>query len=160
MVQSERATWLELSGIPLNCWNQCTFKRVAELWGTFEALGENAFHSKDCEKMTILITTRQAIKIDEVVEVEVGNLLYEVKVVEIGFSDNSLELQAAGVKVSGSEVEESSSEPSDADVRRKKLISQDNSINGDEGFFDVAAREINHLMLLCIEKKNVKKTNY
>ncbi|KAK9034611.1 hypothetical protein V6N11_050768 [Hibiscus sabdariffa] len=77
-----------------------------------------------------------------------------------GFSDNSLELQAAGVKVSGSEVEESSSEPSDADVRRKKLISQDNSINGDEGFFDVAAREINHLMLLCIEKKNVKKTNY
>ncbi|KAK8658919.1 hypothetical protein V6N13_029138 [Hibiscus sabdariffa] len=119
MVQLKSATWLELSEIPLHCWNQCTFKRVAELWGMFEALGETVFHSKDCEKMTILITTRQAMKIDEVVDVEVGDMLYEVKVVEIGFSDNSLELQAVGVKVSGSEVEESSSEPSDADVRRK-----------------------------------------
>ncbi|KAK8706362.1 hypothetical protein V6N13_049931 [Hibiscus sabdariffa] len=44
--QVERATWLEVSGVPPHCWNQITFKRVAELWGSFEALGENALRSK------------------------------------------------------------------------------------------------------------------
>ncbi|KAK8681352.1 hypothetical protein V6N13_053756 [Hibiscus sabdariffa] len=36
-----RATWLELTGVPLHCWNHVTIRRIAELWGHFEAFGEN-----------------------------------------------------------------------------------------------------------------------
>ncbi|KAK8628431.1 hypothetical protein V6N13_064138 [Hibiscus sabdariffa] len=100
LIQMERATWLELSGMPLHCWNQCTFKRVATLWGSFEALGENAFRSKNCEKVTILITTNQVERIDEVVEIEVGNLIFKVRILELGFSDESPELQPTRVKSS------------------------------------------------------------
>ncbi|KAL4271467.1 hypothetical protein GQ457_13G005560 [Hibiscus cannabinus] len=84
-----RATWLEVSGIPLHCWNGTTLKRVAELWGSFEAFGENLQHNLDCEKVTILISTNQFKHIDEVVELEVGSLKYEIKVVEHGFKDST-----------------------------------------------------------------------
>ncbi|KAK8658071.1 hypothetical protein V6N13_036283 [Hibiscus sabdariffa] len=88
-LKPSRATWLEVSGIPLHCWNSTTLKRVAELWGSFEAFGENLQHRHDCEKVTILISTKQVKWIDEVVELEVGNLLYEIRVLEQGFRDST-----------------------------------------------------------------------
>ncbi|KAK8647664.1 hypothetical protein V6N13_121393 [Hibiscus sabdariffa] len=80
-----RATWLEITGVPLSCWNQITFARVAELWGSFEALGENGNHFFDCESVLVLITTTVKKKICEVVEVEVGDLIYTVRVEEKGY---------------------------------------------------------------------------
>ncbi|KAK8696475.1 hypothetical protein V6N13_001609 [Hibiscus sabdariffa] len=47
----ERATWVELHGFPLQCWNHETIKMVAEQWGEFEALGENANMKFDCESL-------------------------------------------------------------------------------------------------------------
>ncbi|KAK8557124.1 hypothetical protein V6N13_035228 [Hibiscus sabdariffa] len=88
----ERATWLEVSGVPLHCWNSTTLKRLANLWGNFEALGENADHVLDCEKVSILITTNHAKRIEEVVEIELGNMVYEIGVFELGFSDSSKEI--------------------------------------------------------------------
>ncbi|KAK8675058.1 hypothetical protein V6N13_033131 [Hibiscus sabdariffa] len=98
--RSERATWLEISGVPLHCWNHTTLKRVAELWGTFEAFGENASHLLDCEKVTILVITNRDKKIEEVIEIEVDNMIYNVHVMEIGFSDNSAFFQSSKVKQS------------------------------------------------------------
>ncbi|KAE8680257.1 hypothetical protein F3Y22_tig00111392pilonHSYRG00536 [Hibiscus syriacus] len=72
----ERATWIKVSGVPLQCWNHITLKRVAELWGNFESLGENADHSIDYENVTILITTNQDKRIDEIVEIEIGNNIH------------------------------------------------------------------------------------
>ncbi|KAK8681832.1 hypothetical protein V6N13_054233 [Hibiscus sabdariffa] len=92
LVQRERATWLELSGIPIHCWNDTTLKRLADLWGNFEAVGENAAHTRDCEKVTILITTEISNRIEEVVEICVGDMLHPVRVIELGFNDNSVEL--------------------------------------------------------------------
>ncbi|KAK8635012.1 hypothetical protein V6N13_022890 [Hibiscus sabdariffa] len=89
--QPERATWLEVSGCPLHCWNHTTLKRVAELWGTFEAVGENINHRKDCEKVSVLISTSQAKRIEEVIEIEIGSMIVEVGVKELGFSDISTE---------------------------------------------------------------------
>ncbi|KAK8615660.1 hypothetical protein V6N13_017243 [Hibiscus sabdariffa] len=89
VVQVERATWLEISGLPLYCWNHITIKRIAELWGTFEASGENINHTKDCEKVTVLISTDYERRIEELVQVEVGEIIYRVRVLEIGFSDDS-----------------------------------------------------------------------
>ncbi|KAK8684059.1 hypothetical protein V6N13_040096 [Hibiscus sabdariffa] len=87
--EMKRATWLELIGVPIHCWNDTTFKRLIQNWGEFEAFGENLDCSLDCEKMKILITTQQVQKICEVVELEVGSMIYEVRVSEIGFLDPS-----------------------------------------------------------------------
>ncbi|KAL4378544.1 hypothetical protein GQ457_02G017040 [Hibiscus cannabinus] len=89
VTQVERATWLEISGLPLHCWNHLTIKRIAELWGTFEASGENANHTKDCEKVSVLISTDYERRIEELVKVEVGEIIHRVRVLEIGFSDDS-----------------------------------------------------------------------
>ncbi|KAK8549687.1 hypothetical protein V6N13_073467 [Hibiscus sabdariffa] len=83
----QRATWLEFSGLPLHCWNAVTLKRLAELWGTLDALGVNSNHTRDCEKVTVLISTNQVQKIEEVVDVEIGDRLFEVGVVELDFTD-------------------------------------------------------------------------
>ncbi|KAK8671529.1 hypothetical protein V6N13_038123 [Hibiscus sabdariffa] len=85
-IQVERATWLEITGLPLHCWNHVTIKKMAELWGT---LGENANHIKDSEKVTVLITTQNVKKIEELVEIEVGNVIHLVRVNETSFFDNS-----------------------------------------------------------------------
>ncbi|KAK8625518.1 hypothetical protein V6N13_090387 [Hibiscus sabdariffa] len=84
-----RATWLELFGLPLHCWNHETIKRLAELWGSFEALGENANKVIDCESVSVLITTSHVRRIEENVEIEVGDDIYVVRVREIGFKDDS-----------------------------------------------------------------------
>ncbi|KAK8598140.1 hypothetical protein V6N13_095530 [Hibiscus sabdariffa] len=83
--QVESATWLEpeVIGVPLHCWNHCTFRRVAELWENVEAFGENVNHTKDCEKATILISTKH----DQLVELEVDNVIHNIRVLKMGFSD-------------------------------------------------------------------------
>ncbi|KAK8569711.1 hypothetical protein V6N13_046757 [Hibiscus sabdariffa] len=94
----ERATWLEFRGIPLHCWNSTTLKNLAGLWGKFEALGCNADHKRDCEKVTILISTKHIGKIEEVLELEVGDRVVEISVVEIGFSETSTAVGDRNVK--------------------------------------------------------------
>ncbi|KAL4310802.1 hypothetical protein GQ457_01G033160 [Hibiscus cannabinus] len=113
-LKPSRATWLEVSGIPLHCWNSTTLKSVAELWGSFEAFGENLQHRLDCEKVTILISTKQVKRIDEVVELEVGNFLYEIRVVEQGFRDSTSDLLLAKKPSHTQEVNVNSEDSSEA----------------------------------------------
>ncbi|KAK8644214.1 hypothetical protein V6N13_123526 [Hibiscus sabdariffa] len=75
-----RVTWLEVGGVPLHCWNNVTFNRIVELWGKVEALGENVFKLYDCEKFTLLISTSQMTRIEEVIDFEVGNMIHEIRV--------------------------------------------------------------------------------
>ncbi|KAK8703997.1 hypothetical protein V6N13_047633 [Hibiscus sabdariffa] len=79
----DRTTWVEVVGIPLHCWNFQTFKRIAECWGSLVALGENLNQIQGCEKMVLLISTSQLKKIEEVMEIEVGNEVYLVCVFEV-----------------------------------------------------------------------------
>ncbi|KAK8674581.1 hypothetical protein V6N13_032690 [Hibiscus sabdariffa] len=65
---SERVTWVEIFGLPLHCWNQQSFKNIAEAWGSLEAVGENSLQGQSCEKVVILISTEQGETIDELVE--------------------------------------------------------------------------------------------
>ncbi|KAK8609253.1 hypothetical protein V6N13_025559 [Hibiscus sabdariffa] len=111
----ERATWIELFGLQLHSWNHETIRKVAELWGIFEALGENANLTKDCEMVSALISTSYERKIEEIVEIEVGNVIHSVRVVEVGFKDeflNKVSVQknemSTSVDCSNSSVESSS----------------------------------------------------
>ncbi|KAL4331975.1 hypothetical protein GQ457_07G001680 [Hibiscus cannabinus] len=78
--QIDRTIWLEVSGIPLHCLNNVTLRRLAELWGSFEVVGENFNMKKDCEKVTILISIGYVKEIEELVEIEVGDIRYVVRV--------------------------------------------------------------------------------
>ncbi|KAL4387533.1 hypothetical protein GQ457_09G008630 [Hibiscus cannabinus] len=92
VIQRDRTIWIKVTGLPLHCWNLVTLKKVAALWGSFEALGENANQCMDCEKVTVLITTKQMEKISEVIEIEVDSFVYKMMVMEIGFSDTPKKL--------------------------------------------------------------------
>ncbi|KAK8633331.1 hypothetical protein V6N13_014177 [Hibiscus sabdariffa] len=89
MSYSGRATWLEIRGLPLHCWNNVSLKKIVALWGSFEALGENDNHSLDCEKATVLISTNQMKWIEEVIEVEIGDKVFQIGIKEIGFNDGT-----------------------------------------------------------------------
>ncbi|KAL4291111.1 hypothetical protein GQ457_14G021180 [Hibiscus cannabinus] len=72
-------------------WNGVTVRRIAELWGNLESMGENINRVLDCEKVTMLLTTEQHSRIEESIEVESGNIIHEVHVREWGFIDTSVD---------------------------------------------------------------------
>ncbi|KAK8622494.1 hypothetical protein V6N13_117406 [Hibiscus sabdariffa] len=90
-IRPRRATWIEVLGLPLYCWNEVTLKRLVDSWGVVEAFGENVNRRLDCEKVTVLISTDHAKRIDETIVIEIGNLTHEVSVVELGFEDTTVD---------------------------------------------------------------------
>ncbi|KAK8549932.1 hypothetical protein V6N13_055492 [Hibiscus sabdariffa] len=66
-----RATWIEVAGLPLHCWNE----------------------------VSMLISTDFAGRIEESVEIEVGNVVHEVSIVEMGFKDTSIDKVSWGNKL-------------------------------------------------------------
>ncbi|KAK8669771.1 hypothetical protein V6N13_104540 [Hibiscus sabdariffa] len=117
-------------------WNGTTLKKIAGLWETFEAMGVNANHSRDCEKVTVLISTKQVKKIDEVIEMEVGDKIFEVGVVELGFSDDSdttVGKKGTEVNVICEEVQESESiSDSKSEQENKEVVGDDRSCSSTE----------------------------
>ncbi|KAK8692701.1 hypothetical protein V6N13_070308 [Hibiscus sabdariffa] len=158
---SERATWLEVTGLPLYCWNAITLKKIAGLWGNFEALGVNANHSRDCEKARVRISTSQLSKIEEVIKLDVGDKIFNVGVVEIGFSDQSdslldkkwMDANDKGVDIYESEsVSDSKSEQGD-----KVAVEEDRSRSWTEvEAFNVMCAEKDHNNCLNREKENFR----
>ncbi|KAL4362373.1 hypothetical protein GQ457_04G026450 [Hibiscus cannabinus] len=67
MKRPHRETWIEVTRLPLHCWNEVTLKMVAE------------------------ITTSQAKRIEDLIDVEIGNEIHEINVLELGFKDNSVD---------------------------------------------------------------------
>ncbi|KAK8488156.1 hypothetical protein V6N11_073203 [Hibiscus sabdariffa] len=54
-------------------------------------MGENVNRVLDCEKVTMLLTIEQQSRIEESIEVEIGNIIHEVHVRELGFVDTSVD---------------------------------------------------------------------
>ncbi|KAK8576180.1 hypothetical protein V6N13_090657 [Hibiscus sabdariffa] len=86
-----RETWIEVRGLPLHAWNGTTLKRIAELWGEFEACGENVNRRIDSEKTTFFITTNHPEKIDEKIIVDVGSESHVIHILELGFKDATID---------------------------------------------------------------------
>ncbi|KAK8661994.1 hypothetical protein V6N13_091582 [Hibiscus sabdariffa] len=77
----------------LACW-----KSKIELVGTLLSLGENATGFGDCEKVNLLISTKQFEKIGETIELEVGRDIFMVCVEELGLYDQGIRYQNQGAK--------------------------------------------------------------
>ncbi|KAK8681820.1 hypothetical protein V6N13_054221 [Hibiscus sabdariffa] len=80
----ERVTWVEVSGLPLHCWNLS----IAEAWGSLVSLGENALQGQSCEKFSLLITTDQWNTIDEIVEFSAAQEIFHIRVTELNLLNN------------------------------------------------------------------------
>ncbi|KAK8630039.1 hypothetical protein V6N13_078850 [Hibiscus sabdariffa] len=89
----KRVTWIQVSGIPLHCWNDTIFNRIAIVWGSLLALGENANQSIDCDKITMLISTRLRENLTKVIELEVGRESFLINIVELGFQITSSKIE-------------------------------------------------------------------
>ncbi|KAK8654322.1 hypothetical protein V6N13_128293 [Hibiscus sabdariffa] len=85
----ERITWIQVEGIPLHCWDEITFNRIAETCGTLVALGENANQSLDGDKITLLVSTIERNNLDGVLELEAGRECFLIRVKELGFNIHS-----------------------------------------------------------------------
>ncbi|MBA0843292.1 hypothetical protein Goarm_000494 [Gossypium armourianum] len=83
----ERVTWIEVSGVPLHCWNYETFSRVAGLWGKLVSVGENLTKVHNFEKIEILISVTQSNMVDKLVGLEVGDDLFSIRVRERGLAE-------------------------------------------------------------------------
>ncbi|KAK8608395.1 hypothetical protein V6N13_023819 [Hibiscus sabdariffa] len=152
---SNRATWLEIRGLPLHCWNSVSLKKVAELWGVFEALGENENHSLDCEKATVLISKNQVKRIDEVIEVEIGDRVFQVGVKEIGFNDGTSYPLCNQWKKEEKSCDESISESTsdlklDSRQKRHEAVEVDRSCSG---------TEVEVINVMCAEKDRINCLN-
>ncbi|KAA3468077.1 delta-cadinene synthase isozyme XC1 [Gossypium australe] len=94
---NERVAWIEVSGVPLHCWNYETFKRVAGLWGNLVSIGEILTKVHNFKKIELLISITQSKMVDELVSMKVGDELFPVRVREQGLTemnDNSLNIKA------------------------------------------------------------------
>ncbi|KAH1047054.1 hypothetical protein J1N35_037838 [Gossypium stocksii] len=82
---NERVALIEVSGVPLHCWNYETFKRVARLWGNLVSLGENLTKVHNFEKIELLISITQSKMVNELVSMEVGDEHFPIRVKEQGW---------------------------------------------------------------------------
>ncbi|KAK8712358.1 hypothetical protein V6N13_147598 [Hibiscus sabdariffa] len=79
----ERTTWVEIRGTPLFCWNFETFSRIVGKQGKLIALGVKGNMLHDGERVTVLVSSKQLIRIEEEVKMEVGNDDFNVWMYEI-----------------------------------------------------------------------------
>ncbi|KAK8609001.1 hypothetical protein V6N13_025308 [Hibiscus sabdariffa] len=82
-------TMASVSSILLHCENPTTLKRITGAWGSLIFLGENASHTIDYEKVSILISTQQKERINEVIEVKARREVFLVQVYELGLNLHS-----------------------------------------------------------------------
>ncbi|KAK8714274.1 hypothetical protein V6N13_149467 [Hibiscus sabdariffa] len=94
----ERVTWVEIFGLPLHCWNQQSFKNIAEAWGSLEAVGENTLQGQSCEKVAILISTEQGETIDKLVEFTAGKEKFLIRVSELTLLNHDRVQKASSTK--------------------------------------------------------------
>ncbi|GMI70147.1 hypothetical protein HRI_000684000 [Hibiscus trionum] len=79
---SERVTWIDVYGIPLHCWNIETFKSIAGIWGSWIAMGENTSQHLGRDRISMLITTSQTQKIEDLIDLEAGREIFSVRITE------------------------------------------------------------------------------
>ncbi|KAL4291731.1 hypothetical protein GQ457_14G023730 [Hibiscus cannabinus] len=132
----ERMVWVEVTGIPLHCWNHTTFKRIAETWGTLVALGDNLNQVSGCDKMSILITTNQQSRVEELIEVEVGCEIFVISVSKL-----TMYLTGLNFKPVGPKEKQSSKLVEEKNVQVEEGSSSESSSKGCRSFSDAGKGE-------------------
>ncbi|MBA0822150.1 hypothetical protein Goarm_018964 [Gossypium armourianum] len=78
-----RRTWLMCYGIPPHVWSKGTFHNIACHWGKFLRVDKDTENRVSLFRGSIEITTDHLQKIDKVIDLQVGDKCFEVRIVEI-----------------------------------------------------------------------------
>ncbi|KAE8676254.1 hypothetical protein F3Y22_tig00111621pilonHSYRG00386 [Hibiscus syriacus] len=78
-----RLVWLVCEGIPFHAWNWDTFKNIATKWGKLIAIDNSCEFPSSFDRAKIQILTNVKGRIDEVLELKVGDNLFNVLVHEV-----------------------------------------------------------------------------
>ncbi|CAL0332758.1 unnamed protein product [Lupinus luteus] len=81
-VAKERLTWVKVFGVPLQACNASFFSMVAGLHGRFIRLDENTRDMKILDVGLVLILTSSKIRIEHTFPIKVGDLFFDIRVVE------------------------------------------------------------------------------
>ncbi|PPD75527.1 hypothetical protein GOBAR_DD27547 [Gossypium barbadense] len=78
-----RRTWLMCYGIPPHVWSKGTFHNIACHWGKFLRVDKDTENRVSLFRGSIEIITDHLQKIDKVIDLQVGDKCFEVRIVEI-----------------------------------------------------------------------------
>ncbi|KAE8677847.1 Detected protein of confused Function [Hibiscus syriacus] len=86
-----RRVWLVCEGIPFHAWNWNTFKNIATKWGNLVAIDNSCEFPSSFDRARIQILTKAQGRIDELMELKVGENLFKIMVHEVdpSFKPNS-----------------------------------------------------------------------
>ncbi|KAE8660014.1 hypothetical protein F3Y22_tig00116959pilonHSYRG00364 [Hibiscus syriacus] len=86
-----RRVWLVCEGIPFHAWNWNTFKNIATKWGKLMAIDNSCEFPSSFDRAKIQILTNVHGRIDEKLELKVGDNLFKTLVYEVdpSFKPNS-----------------------------------------------------------------------
>ncbi|KAH1082650.1 hypothetical protein J1N35_022411 [Gossypium stocksii] len=150
----ERVSWIEVSGVPLHCWNYKTFKRVAGIWGKLVSIGENLTKVNNFEKLELLISITQSILVDEVISMEVANIIFSIRVRERGLSE--LNDDSFNSKASWKKNEEDSISGAGSAVITRPKISSEGRVSVKSGALMVVNLENGNSSNECQKKMEVE----
>ncbi|KAK8317082.1 hypothetical protein V6Z11_A13G083800 [Gossypium hirsutum] len=77
--------WIEVSKIPIHCWNYEMFKRIARKWGTLVSMAENWSGANNFEKVEMMISISQVQMLNKVSLLEVGDVRFSIRIKERGW---------------------------------------------------------------------------
>ncbi|KAE8718366.1 hypothetical protein F3Y22_tig00110015pilonHSYRG00250 [Hibiscus syriacus] len=91
LVVESRRVWLVCEGIPFHTWNWDTFKSIATKWGKLIAIDNSCEFPSSFDRAKIQILTNAQGRIDELLELKVGDNLFKILVYEVdpSFKPNS-----------------------------------------------------------------------
>ncbi|KAE8729357.1 hypothetical protein F3Y22_tig00003721pilonHSYRG00352 [Hibiscus syriacus] len=82
LVVESRRVWLVCEGIPFHAWNWDTFKNIATKWGKLIAIDNSCEFPSSFDRAKIQILTNAQGRIDELLELKVGDNLFKILVHE------------------------------------------------------------------------------
>ncbi|KAE8701969.1 hypothetical protein F3Y22_tig00110503pilonHSYRG00362 [Hibiscus syriacus] len=91
LVVESRRVWLVCEGIPFHAWNWDTFKNIATKWGKLIAIDNSCEFPSSFDRAKIQILTNAQVRINELLELKVGDHLFKILVHEVdpSFKPNS-----------------------------------------------------------------------
>lgn len=81
-MEYSRVVWLNCYGIPLNVWNVETFYSISKLWGKVITLDEETSNKSSFAVGKVKISTNAFEIINNIVNLELNDIVYPVRVVE------------------------------------------------------------------------------
>ncbi|KAE8661453.1 hypothetical protein F3Y22_tig00113725pilonHSYRG00344 [Hibiscus syriacus] len=81
-----RRVWLVCEGIPFHAWNWNTLKNIASKWGKLVAIDNSGEFPLSFDRDKIQILTKVQGRIDELMELKVGDNLFKIMVHEVDHS--------------------------------------------------------------------------